>query len=669
MSRIIGLLMCLASIIWGYYEYQSATMLFGPLIGFLTGLSIVISTFDATDALLRKLLSKYTSEDGRAARDASNRQAMLNRVRDFWVEGVLESSLHEEARIELGLEERRDAVAERPWDVILRTQDRPDCVLPPGTKISDVFERVGRSLLILGEPGAGKTTTLLELAREMIDRAERDPSEKIPVVFNLSSWTDPKQTLNEWMAEEMRDNYRIQKKIAETWIENDSILPLLDGLDEVANERRAACVDVINGYLDRHSAQAVICCRKEEYGALDAKLKLQSAILLQSLTPEQIDDYLERLSPDLDSLRDALRSDHELQGFAKTPFILSIMTLAYRGMTVEKLQSLGSTEDQRKHLFKTYVDQMFERVGRKDPKLFPKEKTIHWLSWLARKMLEHNQTVFLIERMQPSWLDTKAQEQNYFNSVMLFAFMSGAYGHGLSLSDIKPVEIFHWSWKKGRERLVGALRSCLIVGLFSGLFLGLISDDMYLGLITGLFLGLIDGTIEVLRGGLIVAEMETKTVPNQGTRQSAKNAIIVVLILVLIFGLIGGLIGGMIFGLIGGLSIEPVDGLFGGVINGTFDGMIQGLFLGLVLGLFLGLFFGLYVGIYASLFFGGFAVFQHFNLRIRLHGSGLLPWKLVTFLDYATERIFLRKVGGGYVFVHRMLMEYFASLEPGTGRK
>ena len=43
----------------------------------------------------------------------------------------------------------------------------------------------------------------------------------------------------------------------------------------------------------------------------------------------------------------------------------------------------------------------------------------------------------------------------------------------------------------------------------------------------------------------------------------------------------------------------------------------------------------------------------------------LLPWRLIPFLDYAAERIFLRKVGGGYVFVHRMLMDYFASLEIG----
>jgi len=101
------------------------------------------------------------SEKEMAARDAFNRQAMLNRVRDFWVKGALESSLHEEARIELGLEERRDAVAERPWDVILRTPDRPDCKLPPGTKISDVFERVGRSSSILpsGSSSAAKISS------------------------------------------------------------------------------------------------------------------------------------------------------------------------------------------------------------------------------------------------------------------------------------------------------------------------------------------------------------------------------------------------------------------------------------------------------------------------------------------------------------------------------
>jgi hypothetical protein len=33
----------------------------------------------------------------------------------------------------------------------------------------------------------------------------------------------------------------------------------------------------------------------------------------------------------------------------------------------------------------------------------------------------------------------------------------------------------------------------------------------------------------------------------------------------------------------------------------------------------------------------------------------------VRFLADATARIFLRKVGGGYIFVHRMLLEYFVA--------
>ena len=49
-------------------------------------------------------------------------------------------------------------------------------------------------------------------------------------------------------------------------------------------------------------------------------------------------------------------------------------------------------------------------------------------------------------------------------------------------------------------------------------------------------------------------------------------------------------------------------------------------------------------------------------LRILIHWTGHLPLNLNRFLDYATYRIFLYRVGGGYIFIHRYLMEYFASL-------
>jgi hypothetical protein len=72
---------------------------------------------------------------------------------------------------------------------------------------------------------------------------------------------------------------------------------------------------------------------------------------------------------------------------------------------------------------------------------------------------------------------------------------------------------------------------------------------------------------------------------------------------------------------------------------------------------------GLLVGPVFGLLYGGTTVFQHNALRWLLYRNGFLPLRLVPFLDYCAERIFLRRVGGGYIFVHRLLMEHFASLE------
>ena len=42
-----------------------------------------------------------------------------------------------------------------------------------------------------------------------------------------------------------------------------------------------------------------------------------------------------------------------------------------------------------------------------------------------------------------------------------------------------------------------------------------------------------------------------------------------------------------------------------------------------------------------------------------LHDRGHLPANPTDFLNYAAERNLLRKVGGGYTFVHALLLEYF----------
>src|SRR5438094_5798981 len=59
--------------------------------------------------------------------------------------------------------------------------------------------------------------------------------------------------------------------------------------------------------------------------------------------------------------------------------------------------------------------------------------------------------------------------------------------------------------------------------------------------------------------------------------------------------------------------------------------------------------------------FGGLFSVRHFVCRLVLWMNREAPLNYVRFLNYAVERIFLRRVGGGYTFVHRMLAEYFDS--------
>ena len=74
--------------------------------------------------------------------------------------------------------------------------------------------------------------------------------------------------------------------------------------------------------------------------------------------------------------------------------------------------------------------------------------------------------------------------------------------------------------------------------------------------------------------------------------------------------------------------------------------------------------YGLLIGLLAIVWYGGLNAAKHYVLRLLLAWYNHIPWRYSRFLDYATSRIFLRKGGGGYMFLHRALLEYFATLPP-----
>jgi NACHT domain len=194
-----------------------------------------------------------------------NRERLLRKVRAFWIAGVLEHSLHGAALITLGLQEQPEAVA-TPWQLVLHHLTGTPQPLPAGTSITQVYDAAEGELLILGAPGSGKTTLLLELARELLERAEQDEQHPLPVVFNLSSWTSKQSPLADWLVEELNRTYQVPRMLGQTWVDGDHILLLLDGLDEVAPKERTACIETINAYRQEHGVlPLVVCSRSADY--------------------------------------------------------------------------------------------------------------------------------------------------------------------------------------------------------------------------------------------------------------------------------------------------------------------------------------------------------------------------------------------------------------------
>ncbi len=300
--------------------------------------------------------------------DTRGLSILLRKVRQFWVDGVLAHSIQSSARLELGLEKVEGAV-ENPWGSLLETPGTASETVPAGRSLREIFEEMGGSLLILGEPGSGKTVTLLELARDLLARVEEDPSRPVPVVFNLSSWIDPSRRLADWLTDELAAKYLIPKKVGRSWLGESRLLPLLDGLDEVRAEARAACVEAINTFFQESLAGVVVCCRLKEYLELPVRLALNGAVRLQPLSREQVLAFLAAAGERLAALHHLLQRDSAMLVEARSPLMLGLMVQAYQGLPMGALEteSAESRAARRHKLMADYVARMFRRAGLGSP--------------------------------------------------------------------------------------------------------------------------------------------------------------------------------------------------------------------------------------------------------------------------------------------------------------
>jgi hypothetical protein len=199
----------------------------------------------------------------------------------------------------------------------------------------------------------------------------------------------------------------------------------------------------------------------------------------------------------------------------------------------------------------------------------------------------------------------------------------------------------------------------LYVGLAVGLVVGL-GGGLAGGVVFGLISGLVFWLVSIGFGGLSTASVNEHDLrsPGQGVRESLYSALLIVLFATLSFDLYFGIYFGLVVGLFRSLVIEFFRG---GIIRDhiySADAVVVGVAIGVAIGMFFWLVAGVRrVRLTVSV--------QHYVLMRLLAYLRCIPPHYVRFLDFAADHVLLQRVGGGYRFVHALLLDYFADQWPG----
>ncbi|MEZ4228755.1 MAG: protein kinase [Polyangiaceae bacterium] len=623
-----------------------------------------------------RALGEALSRQLSPAADQHQRSLLMERVEQLWLRGVLSESLsgtepgseplairlealfpEDLERISLppagDLPDRRSRDAER-----LRFARRVEArsVL----ELDDLFDASGRRLAIVGAAGAGKTTALLALTRSLLRRAQADFHEPVPVVLALGTF-EAKLPLSEWMVAELHTKYGLPSRWARLWLQQGALVPMLDGLDEVPAVRQRACVGALNAFLEvEASAGCALTCReltyadlewRPEVGATIRVAPVHEALALSVLGQGRATALLEHWPRDA-QLRELLSSPLMLRVAARADIAAVEVTrsaqlrrLLYAHFVAHLLARASDVPESRERLARGYVA-------------------------LAQAMIRSGSTDLWLERLQSSWLE-QAGDRRLARTLGVLAVALGIFipgtlaqlASGLPASasvlgsalavlltartlrspHIQTVEGIRWGWRRALRWLpAGLIGGALVGALFASRYWfggGDVADadEALRGLFSNLGYGALLGLFGAFAMGLEAADQATRAEPGAGLRDSLGTALAVA-------------IPGALVSALGStqvlLPLLARAGLDLGGQGAAFGVAWSGL-----------------VGLVLFFVYGGAAVTRHWVLRWVLALKTPLPRDLVTFLDIGAHAGILRRVGGGYLFMHRTLRDYFASLD------
>ncbi|MET9659187.1 NACHT domain-containing protein [Streptomyces sp. NPDC006510] len=340
----------------GFAGEDRRTLVVGAGVAFvLVGLLLYI-------VYLRSLVPTDEAPEPGADERTRARAALLHAVRRSWTDGA-DRSWERSVRIELGLAEQQAAVHD-PWGAprLITGGQESGVPLAAGTRIDEVFDRHNAQLLVLGAPGAGKTSRMLELTEKLVEAAERDETAPVPAFLLLTDWHGG--PLARWVLDELHSRYRVSRATGLALLRDNGITLVLDGLDEAAPHLRADCVRAINELLSAEQyprCPVAVSCRSADYDELAERLTVNGAVSVQPLEVAAVHALLNSAGGQLRGLAAAAAADPVLARLLTTPLMLGVAVFAYEGVDENEVAASGDAGERRGRIFDAYIERMIHR--------------------------------------------------------------------------------------------------------------------------------------------------------------------------------------------------------------------------------------------------------------------------------------------------------------------
>lgn len=202
-------------------------------------------------------------------------------------------------------------------------------VLSSYREVADLFQQDGIEgrILILGEPGMGKTHTLVAVGQLLLKQV-RQSNGPVPVLIDLSGWQG--ETLRTWLIDYLWEEYRVAKTIAEDWIDAAELTFLFDGFDHLPTAQQRSCAHAVETLLRSSPDQtAMLCCRRRVLEQSGITFNhFNSGVNIAPLAAQQVKDYTIALNRD--DLWQGIKASKVLQVLARVPLHLTMLGVMYR---------------------------------------------------------------------------------------------------------------------------------------------------------------------------------------------------------------------------------------------------------------------------------------------------------------------------------------------------